>query len=222
VGFILLILIMAFLRYIKLYQLVLLVLGAYLVLWMFPQYAVRLSTLTVFTDATATDSSVQLTGADGAIRGRATDILAALLIFQDHPLVGVGPGMVQYYTQEYSRDIGLRYLTEDKEAHSLFPGIAAESGFLGLICFGLILYISLRDLVRARRQWLESHPDWSYLATAFFQVLISYIVTGLFLHLSYMRFFYLMLALAVVASSFKDADKAGKTESSETALVLGV
>jgi len=144
-----------------------------------------------------------------------------LLIFQDHLLVGVGPGMVSYYTQEYSRGVGYRYLTDNKQAHSLFPGIAAESGLLGLICFVLILYIPLRDLARARKQWLQSHPDWSYLATAFFQVLISYVVTGLFLHMSYMRFFYLMLALAVVASRFKDADTLIETESTETALVSG-
>ena len=222
VGFILLIVIMAFLRYIKFYQLVLLVLGAYLVIWMFPQYGTRLTTLTVFTDAATTDSGTTLNSADGAIRGRATDILASLLIFQDHLLIGVGPGMVSYYTQEYSRDIGLRYLTDDKEAHSLFPGIAAESGILGLICFVAILYIALRDLGQARKQWFASHPDWSYLATAFFQVLISYIVTGLFLHLSYMRFFYLMLALAVVASNFKNGETQVEAEAPEPALAPGV
>ena len=222
VGFLLLILIMALLRYIKLYQLVILILGAYLVLWMFPQYGARIATLGVFTDVASKEGGAPLAGADNAIRGRATDILASLLIFSDHPLVGVGPGMVPYYTQEYSRDIGLRYLTDNMEAHSLFPGIAAELGILGLICFVLILYITLRDLVRARKRWLKSHPDWSYLATAFFLVLISYITTGLFLHLSYMRFFYLMLALAVVASSFSNIDALAETEETETALAPGV
>jgi O-antigen ligase len=167
---------------------------------MFPQYGARLATLSVFTNVTSTDTVAPLSGADGAIRGRATDILSALLIFKDHPLFAVGPGMVQYYIQDYSRQLGIRYLTNNPQAHSLFPGVAAESGLLGLICFVLILFIPLRDLVRARKQWIVSHPDWSYLATAFFQVLISYIITGLFLHLSYMRFFYLMVALAVVAS----------------------
>jgi len=219
VGFILLILIMAFLRYIKFYQLILLILGASLVLWLFPQYSARLATLTVFTNAASTDSSASLSGADGAIRGRATDILAALAIFQDHPLVGVGPGMVSSYTQEYSRGIGFRYITDNKQAHSLFPGIAAEAGLLGLICFVLILFIPLRDLAQARKQWLASHPDWSYMATAFFQVLISYIITGLFLHLSYMRFFYLMVALAVVASSSMKSDAPVETEAMETAWV---
>jgi O-antigen ligase len=186
---------------------------------MFPQYGVRLATLTVFTDVAATDTSASLSDADGAIRGRATDILAALAIFQDHPLVGVGPGMVSQNILEYSRGIGFRYLTDAKQAHSLFPGIAAESGLLGLICFILILSIPLRDLARARKQWLESHPNWSYMATAFFQVLLSYIVTGLFLHMSYMRFFYLMLALAIIASGFKRADAPVETEAIETAWV---
>jgi putative inorganic carbon (HCO3(-)) transporter len=220
VGFILLILIMVFLRYIRFYQLVVLVLGGYLVVWMFPQYGVRLTTLTVFTDAAATDSSASLSGADGAIRGRATDILAALAIFQDHPLIGVGPGMVPQNILEYSRGIGFRYLTDAKQAHSLFPGIAAESGLLGLICFVLLFYIPLRDLAQARKQLLERHRDWSYMATAFFQVLISYVVTGLFLHMSYMRFFYLMLALAVVAGSFRDTRV--ETDATEITLAPGV
>lgn len=207
VGFVMMILIFVLLRYIKFYQLALLVFVAYLVLWMFPQYSVRLATVTtLFTDAAATNSTDALTGADGAIRGRVTDILAAMQIFADHPLVGVGPDMVRYYTQDYSRDIGFRYLTKNPQAHSLFPGIAAEAGLLGLICFMLILYLPLRNLMKARKQWLGSHPDQSYLATAFFQVLISYIMTGLFLHLSYMRFFYLMIALAVVASSFSNSN----------------
>ncbi len=212
VGFVMMILIFVVLRYIKFYQFVLLILGAVLVLQMFPQYLVRLESLTVLSDAASADGQVTLAGADGAIRGRATDMLAALLIFKDHPFVGVGPDMVRYYTQDYSRDIGYRYLTNNPQAHSLFPGVAAESGILGLICFVLILYIPLRDLVRARNRWKVSHPDWSYLATAFFQVLISYMVTGLFLHMAYMRFFYLMIALAVVASSFSNSNAPVETD----------
>lgn len=221
VGFVIMILIFVFMRYIKFYQFVLLVLGAALVLWMFPQYSVRIASLSVLSDAAASDGSVSLAEADGAIRGRATDILAAMLIFRDHPLVGVGPDMVRYYTQDYSRDIGFRYLTNNPQAHSLFPGIAAESGILGLICFLLILYIPLRDLVRARNRWRVTRPDLSYLATAFFQVLVSYIVTGLFLHMAYLRFFFLMVALAVVASNFRVEDTLAKAKTPEIVSASG-
>lgn len=206
VGFVIMILIFVLLRYIKLYQFLLLVLGAVLVLRAFPQYLVRLESLTVLSDAASADGNIAFAGADGAIRGRATVALAAVQIFLDHPVFGVGPDMVRYYTQDYSRDFGFRFLANNPQAHSLFPGIAAESGILGLLFFLLILYIPLRDLVRARNRWQVSHPDWSYLATAFFQVLISYTVTGLFLHLAYMRFLFLMISLAVVASSFSDSN----------------
>jgi O-antigen ligase len=220
VGFVIMILIFVFLRYIKFYQFLLLVLGAVLILWMFPQYGVRLASLNVFSEAASADGNIAFAGADGAIRGRATVTLAAVQIFLDHPLFGVGPDMVRYYTQDYSRDLGFRFLANNPQAHSLFPGIAAESGILGLICFLLILFIPLRDLVRARNRWKVSHPDWSYLATAFFQVLISYIVTGLFLHLSYLRFFYLMIALAVVASSFRE-ETVAEAKTTETVLAPG-
>ena len=129
VGFLMMILIMVFLRYIKFSQLVLLCLG---LTWSFGCF---LSTLLAlqhwvrFTTLASSDSGgATLSGSDGAIRGRATDMLSALLIFNDHPLFGVGPGMVQFYTQDYSRELGMRYLENNPQAHSLFPGIAAESG----------------------------------------------------------------------------------------------
>jgi hypothetical protein len=222
VGFVIMILIFVLLRYIKFYQFLLLVLGAVLVLWMFPQYTVRLSSLSVLSDAASGDANIAFAGADGAMRGRATVTFAAIQIFLDHPLLGVGPDMVRYYTQDYSRAFGFRFLANNPQAHSLFPGIAAESGLLGLICFLLILYIPLRDLVRARKRWQVSHPDWSYLATAFFQVLICYIVTGLFLHLAYMRFLFLMIALAVVVSNFKDEETVAEAETTEANLVPGM
>jgi O-antigen ligase len=210
VGFVLMIIIMVILRYIKIYQLILLLLGASLILWAFPQYGSRLTSLNVIAQLVAPDSGPALAGADNSVVDRASLMLAALMVFKDHPVIGVGPGMVRYYTEEYARQIGISSISGNFQAHDLYLGIAADAGLLGLICFLLILLIPLRDLARARKQWMTSHPDWSYLATGFFQVLVSYMVTGLFLHLSYPRFFYLMLALAVVAS------KLGKLDLSRT------
>lgn len=200
VGFVLMIVIMTFLRYIKIHQLLLLILGIGLILWLFPQYGVRLTSLDVFASLIGPDRGPALAGADNAVMDRASLMASAFNVFKDHPIFGVGPGMVRYYTQEYSREVGISSLMGDYQAHSLFLGIAADAGLLGLITFLLILLIPLRDLARARKKWMVSRPDLSYLATAFFQVLVAYMVTGLFLHLSYYRFFYLMLALAVVAS----------------------
>jgi O-antigen ligase len=212
VGFVLLILIMVFMRYIKVYQLILLLAGIGLILWAFPQYGVRLNSLNVFAGLATPESGPPLAGADNSVVDRATLMIAAFNVFKDHPVFGVGPGMVRYYTQEYARQIGISSITGDYQAHNLFLGIAADAGLLGLICFVLILVVALRDLALARQRWMSSHPDWSYMATAFFQVLVAYLVTGLFLHLSYYRFFYMMLALAVVASSFKASERSVEAE----------
>ncbi len=206
VGFVMLILIMVFLRYIKFRQIILLLVGASLILWAFPQYGSRLASLNVITQLASPDSGPALAGADNAVVDRATLMLAALMVFRDHPVIGVGPGMVKYYTEDYAKQIGISSISGNYQAHDLYLGIAADAGLLGLICFLLILFIPLRDLARARKQWMASHPDLSYLATAFFQVLVSYMVTGLFLHLSYYRFFFLMLALAMVASRLGESN----------------
>src|SRR6266487_870947 len=206
VGFVLMVLIMVFLRYIRFYQLILLLLGVSLVSWMFPQYGLRLTSLNVIAELASPDSGPALAGADNAVMDRASLMLASLMIFRDHPVFGVGPGMVRYYTEEYAKQIGISSISGNYQAHDLYLGIAADAGLLGLICFLLILFIPLRDLARARKQWITSHPDWSYLATSFFQALVGYMVTGLFLHLSYYRFFYLIVALSVVASRLGASD----------------
>jgi O-antigen ligase len=207
VGFVLMIVIMVVLRYIKFSQLLLLLVGVGLIFWLFPQYGLRLTSLNVVAEMAAPDSGPALAGADNAVVDRASLMLASAYIFKDHPLLGVGPGMTRYYTEDYAKQIGLSSISGNYQPHDLYIGIAADAGIFGLICFLLILFIPLRDLAITRKKWMVKRPDLSYMATAFSISLISYMVTGLFLHLSYYRFFYLMLALAVVASTFKDLNE---------------
>lgn len=216
VGFVLLILIMVFLRYIKFQQFVLLVVGAWLILLALPQYGARLSSLNVVTGLLSPDNGPAFAGADNAVVDRASLMLASVLIFRDHPIIGVGPGMVRYYTENYVKQVGLSSVSGTFQAHDLYLGIAAEAGALGLICFLLILYIPLRDLAVARKKWMKSRPELSYLATAFFQAIVGYMVTGLFLHLSYYRFFYLMIALGVAASRLGESEQPVDTRVTET------
>jgi hypothetical protein len=215
VGFVLLILIMVFLRYIKFQQFVLLVGGAWLILLALPQYGARLSSLNVVTGLLSPDNGPAFAGADNAVVDRASLMLASVLIFRDHPVFGVGPGMVRYYTENYVKQVGLSSVAGTFQAHDLYLGIAAEAGALGLICFLLILYIPLRDLAIVRKKWMKSRPELSYLATAFFQAIVGYMVTGLFLHLSYYRFFYLMLALGVAASRLGESEQLAEAKVTE-------
>jgi O-antigen ligase len=137
---------------------------------------------------------------DGAIRGRATAMAAAALVFADHPVVGVGPGQFQYYSAEYGNRLGLRILEGDREAHSLFLDLAANYGILGLFFFLAMVLVPMRVILGARRRLAGRRPSLSYLTIGFGFALLAYLGTGIFLHLSYVRYFWLMLALADTAA----------------------
>jgi O-antigen ligase len=204
VGIILLIAIMTFMRYIKVHQLLIIILGIALLLLAFPQNAIRFSSLgAIFSSA----EEGGLRSADGAIQGRYTEMLAAALVFIDHPIIGVGPGMFGYEMAEYAKIVSLRHITATREAHSLYPGVAAETGILGFVTLMAIFFVTLSRLAKARKYWLaRGNTSMANLCTGFFLAVISYMTTGIFLHFSYIRFFWLIMALAAVASEFKDSD----------------
>lgn len=209
VAFAIMVLIMVLMRIVKVSQLAPLVVGAALLLAIFPQYSTRLLSIEELTTLASEGATEEV---DGALTGRATAMLAALYIFLDHPLVGVGPGMTQFYTREYGNQLALRFFTEDRQAHSLFLDIAASHGLLGLIAFGGMLLVTLRDLYRIRLRWLNTRPDLANMATGFFFAIIAYLAAGLFLHLSYVRYFWLILGLGGAASYVVQALEAGRTE----------
>jgi putative inorganic carbon (HCO3(-)) transporter len=96
VAFVMLLILMAVLRYIKLRHLILVTLGVALMLSAVPQYRTRLLTLVNVASVVSGEGA----SADGAIRSRATEGLTAVLVFLEHPIIGVGPGMFRYYYQE--------------------------------------------------------------------------------------------------------------------------
>jgi O-antigen ligase len=198
VGFALVLAIMFVLGYIKPIQVFVIGLGIALLLVAVPQYGSRVASLI---DVTGTITGDTTSGSpDGALLSRATEALAAVLVFADHPIIGVGPGRFPSYYRLYADDVGIRVLQADRQAHDLYLHIAAEEGILGLTAFLGILGLTLRDLIRVRRRWLKSRPDLAAMATGLMLSIVTYMTTGLFLHLSYARYFWLMLALAGAAA----------------------
>jgi O-antigen ligase len=173
--------------------------GVLLCLVAVPQYRTRLVTIP---SAVSILSSDEMAGdkPDGAVRGRATAMLAAALVFVDHPVIGVGPGTFPHYASRYGNPVGFRQLEFGRRAHSLYLELAAELGILGLLCFGAILFVTLRELLRTRMLHLRDRPEVAGLATAYALALIAYLATALFLHLSYIRYFWLVMGLAAAAT----------------------
>jgi putative inorganic carbon (HCO3(-)) transporter len=171
-----------------------------------PSYKERLLSLGAVSALTAADGGDER--ADGAIRSRATENLAAFLIFTDHPVIGVGPGLYNTFyrayadrVQDYSNQLDVRHKNRTRDAHNLYLGITAETGALGLACLLGLLFMTLRSLYRARQAALRAGvPRLANMADGFTAAIVSYMVTGVFLHLSFMRYFWLMMALAVSAS----------------------
>jgi putative inorganic carbon (HCO3(-)) transporter len=89
---------------------------------------------------------------------------------------------------------------ENREAHNLFLGIAAETGALGLICFLLIVGLTLYRLNTTRREVLDERPDLANTVTGWLLAIVAYLATGMFLHFAYVRYFWLILALGEVSN----------------------
>lgn len=188
----LMIFIMALMRLIKWRQLAIVLLIMILLPLLLPQYGTRLATLTTLPNFFSPDTNVD----DGVFESRTTEMVAAFLVFADHPLIGVGPGMFKYYSATYGDQVNPGVLEGTRESHNLFLGIAADHGVLGLISFLGIIGVTLYELLRSRK-WLAQHqPDLLNLVNAFILTIVVYLGTGLFLHLSYARYFWLMMALA--------------------------
>jgi len=156
---------------------------------------------------------------DASIRGRATEMLAALRVFLDHPVLGVGPGQyTPFYSEKYHSDpqFAFKYVPGARGAHNLYLQIAAETGIIGLAVFMAMVFLILRQLWQARRHWAYSRPEVANLATALFLSLTAYLVHSVFAHLAYERYFFLLLALAGVAVQICRSDIPPTTRVMET------
>ena len=109
-----------------------------------------------------------------------------------------------------------------REAHNLYLGIGAELGIPGLIVFLIIAGLTVRMILAARRASLIRRPDLERLTTPYLLALLTYYVTGLFLHLSFGRFYWLMLAVAGAAAIITLRETAADTTSDQGAISQSV
>jgi putative inorganic carbon (hco3(-)) transporter len=160
-----------------------------------PDYVTRLSTLE---SVTALSSSTDSTNKpDSALVGRETENLAALHVFIDHPVTGVGPGVYFHdYSRDYANRLGLRYLASERRGHSLYLEMAADTGIMGLTAFLVMVSVPIVLLLRQARYWRNRDSERAIVASSLVFALVAYLASAMFLHLSYQRFFWAILALA--------------------------
>ncbi len=140
--------------------------------------------------------SGQVHKADGSVRGRTTVSLAALKTFFDHPFFGVGPGQTSSYIPEYASEIGFRKISGTRRAHNMYIEELSDNGLFGASWFFAIILATLFKLNQTRRFHKKWGTDGENIASGFLLSILAYLFTAIFLHLSYVRFFWLLIALA--------------------------
>lgn len=143
-------------------------------------------------------------GEDPAVVQRISVMRAAIRMFGDAPIFGIGPGQFASTYPGYALENALD-LEAPPAAHNLYLEILAEQGLLGLMLFaglvGSTLILSYRavHLNKATGNGTEA-----VLIQAMILGLLGYLATSVFLHDAFPRFFWTFLALMVafVAGAF--------------------
>lgn len=196
-----LIFLLVVLRYVKISQIVkTLVVVVLIIPFAAPGYFARLETIKGIEALFNPEAEVK---ADGPTRGRLTEMLAALMCFLDHPILGVGPGQyTPYYSMEYqtNSDFMFRYIDKARRAHILYFELMAETGILGFMAFMAIIFYMLQKLWAIRTFARRRRPDITNLATAFCFCILAYLGTSVFLHIAYQRYLWFLLGMASAAA----------------------
>jgi O-antigen ligase len=161
-----------------------------------PGYVYRLSTLGNITALLGGDPSQ----ADTSVQGRATENLATLRIFLDHPVLGVGPGQTPRFIRDYGRSVGFRLLDPNRRAHNLYLEELADTGVVGFSVFFAMVGVTLAGLYKVRHRTQRDDRVAYLLASGMILSILTYLVTAIFLHLSYERYYWFLLALAGVTA----------------------
>jgi O-antigen ligase len=142
---------------------------------------------------------------DRAIRGRASESLTAWSMVRQHPFLGVGLNNYTTLYQEYAKSLGLAPSAEPRAPHNLYLEVAAETGVVGLAAFLLMIGFAFRAIIAARRALKAAGmDDYAHMVTGFALAFVAYMLSGVFAHAAYPRYFYLMLGIAYALPSLID------------------
>ena len=170
-----------------------------------PHYAERVLSIGQVAMQSIGVGPVGLRNADGASRGRLTEMKAAGMLFMEYPVLGAGPGLAPHYYAHYAGLVGGKVRADQRRSHNLFLQLAAETGFIGLAAFLTVVGLTFRSLERARRRLERSdRPLWGVICGLELALIIS-LTTSLFLHAAYIRYFWILLGLSAAATAHHGA-----------------
>jgi putative inorganic carbon (hco3(-)) transporter len=199
VGVALALLVLTTVRYFRWRYVVIVALGIAVLLATSPRYTDRLASIGSVSEALV--GAADAGELDQATMGRLGANLAAVRVFAEHPVLGVGPGVFNLHYRDQAIEAGYAVHEGTRSAHNLFLQVAAEYGIVGFAALFGAVGVTLRDLHRARRRIMSRDPELATMLAAVVAALVTYLTTGLFLSLAYERYFWFFMALGAAGIS---------------------
>ncbi len=138
---------------------------------------------------------------ESSFKGRTSEAIVALQMFQDRPIFGVGRDNYPILYQNYSRRLGIDDRTQQREAHSLYLEMAAEMGVVGLMAFTVMMIAIFKGLSKAKRDARAiNRRDLVPWVSGIQYGVIAYLIASVFLHGSNIRYFWLIISFALATS----------------------
>jgi O-antigen ligase len=136
---------------------------------------------------------------DTSLRGRSSEMLTGLAMFKEHPILGVGVSNYPIQYQRYAQLIGIEFRAEERDPHSLYVQLLAETGILGTVTFLGMVFFLLNALGKAVRAAEKVHrlEEWLPWLNSIRLAILSYMLTSIFLHSAFIRYFWLLVAMAL-------------------------
>ncbi len=158
-------------------------------------YLDRVATLTEFVPGAGDGSSAV---EDSMNAGRLSEYIAAVDMFTDHPVNGVGLGNYRSRYLEYAEPLGLDNRREPRGAHSLYLQYISELGVVGMLWLVVVLGVAMRGVIGSRRALQQrGYHDIAGLVTGVEIALIVFFWFSLFRHISLPLHYMLMLGIAL-------------------------
>jgi O-antigen ligase len=142
---------------------------------------------------------------------------AALELFKQHPIVGVGIGSFLHQSGPYINweqakasyrvmdpDLTI-YYGNPMDPHSTYLGLLAETGVLGLGVTMIFFILFLKKLIIMMH--VETDSTKRFILWCFFAGLIGFLWNGIYIEILSMRHFWVLLAMASITMRFPIGSK---------------
>jgi O-antigen ligase len=144
--------------------------------------------------------------ADSAVEKRRILVKAGLMMFEEHPLWGVGAGNYGRHYLPYANRVGssatdFHDVGGREFAHGFYVELASETGIVGLIALCSAFFAALVVTYRANRTLLARGERGRAMIAAGLGVAIAgYMLASLALHESYLRYMALYFGFAIAVA----------------------